>query len=153
MCVENISPVEFLHIVFGSYKIFSLQKFPELRCPTFQPSPAWHINCAGILPKDHTPSRWCLITNLSHPLATSVNDNSAASLYTLSHNTVLQLAVTLSRLVKNASLVKLDIQTTDHYWPCSGTQPYLWTRCSNLNCVHLRIVCGYCRQPRWVEFN
>ena len=33
-----------------------------------------HINRMGVVPKGHTPGRWRLITDLSHPEGNSVND-------------------------------------------------------------------------------
>ena len=33
-----------------------------------------HLNRLGVIPKGHTPGRWCLITDLSFPEGASVND-------------------------------------------------------------------------------
>ena len=68
------------------------------------PSPVWHINRVGVIPKGHTPGKWRLITDLSHPPAASVNDGIDRELCSLSSNTVEQVAATVSRLGRGALL-------------------------------------------------
>ena len=77
----------------------------------FQPSSEWHINRVGVIPKGHTPGKWRMITDLSHPPAASVNDGIDRELCTLSYVTVEQVARKVSRLGKGALLAKVDIES------------------------------------------
>ena len=77
----------------------------------FPPGPTWHINRVGVIPKGHTPGKWRMITDLSHPPAASVNDGIDRELCTLSYITVEQVAATLSRLGRGALLAKVDIDS------------------------------------------
>ena len=82
-----------------------------------QPSSVWHINRVGVIPKGHTPGKWRVITDLSHPPRASVNDGIARELCTLSYITVEQVAATLSTLGKGALLAKVDIESAYRHVP------------------------------------
>ena len=57
-----------------------------------------HINHMGIIRKGHTPGKWRLITDLSHPEGGSVNDGIQPQLCSLHYTTVeLVLPVCLSQ--------------------------------------------------------
>ena len=77
----------------------------------FQPCPAWHINRVGVIPKGHTPGKWRMITDLSHPPAANVNDGINRELCTLSYITVEQVAAKLGELGRGALLAKVDIES------------------------------------------
>ena len=47
-----------------------------------------HISHFGVIPKCHTPNKWRLIIDLSHPAGHSVNDGIPKSLCSLSYVTV-----------------------------------------------------------------
>ena len=65
----------------------------------------------GVIPKGHTSGKCCIITNLSHPPAASINDGIDCELCTLLYVTVKQVTTTVSRLGKGALLVKIDIES------------------------------------------
>ena len=65
----------------------------------------------GVIPKGHTPGKWRIITDLSHPPAASVNDEIDRELCTLLYITVEQVAATLSRLGRGVMLAKVDIDS------------------------------------------
>ena len=44
-----------------------------------------HVSRLGVIPKGHTPGKWCLITDLSHPVGGSVNDGIDPRLLTVLH--------------------------------------------------------------------
>ena len=70
-----------------------------------------HISRSGVVPKGHTPGRWRLITNLSHPPAASVNDGVNPELRMLSRVTVEKVAKMASQLGTGALLAKVDIES------------------------------------------
>ena len=47
-----------------------------------------HVNRFGVIPKRHQPGKWRLITDLSHPQGTSVNDSIEPELCSLSYTSV-----------------------------------------------------------------
>ena len=71
----------------------------------------WQINRVGIIPKGHTPGKWRLITDLSHPPGASVNDGIDPDLCSLSYVTVDEVVRTAAKLGRGAMLAKVDIQS------------------------------------------
>ena len=69
-----------------------------------------HVSRIGVIPKDHTPGRWRLITDLSFPEAASVNDGISPLLCSLTYTTVEKVAVAAMSLGKAALLAKLDVK-------------------------------------------
>lgn len=63
-----------------------------------QPHPLWQINRVEVIPKGHTPGKWRMITDLSHPPAMSVNDSIDLRICTLSYVTVDQVACATAEL-------------------------------------------------------
>ena len=56
--------------------------FPTSACPEV------HISRFGVIPKNHQPNKWQLITDLSHPAGSSVNDGIPPTLCSLSYVTI-----------------------------------------------------------------
>ena len=73
--------------------------------------PGLHMNRMGVIPKGHTPGKWRLITDLSHPEERSVNDGIQPQLCSLSYTSVEAVAVAAQRLGSGALLAKLDIKS------------------------------------------
>ena len=73
-------------------------------------TPGLHINRMGVVPKGHTPGRWRLITDLSHPVGVSVNDGIQSELCSLRYTSVESAAAAAQRLGRGALLAKLDIK-------------------------------------------
>ena len=63
--------------------------------------PGLHLNRIGVVPKGHTPGRWRLITDLSHPEGGSVNESEWCS---LRYTTVEEVATAAQRLGTGALL-------------------------------------------------
>ena len=57
-----------------------------------------HVNRMGVVPKGHTPGRWCLITDLSFPEGGSVNDGIQPELCSFKYTSVEAVAATARSL-------------------------------------------------------
>ena len=83
--------------IFGP---FSLSVLPDV-----------HINRFGVIPKKYQPGKWRLITNLSYPEGTSVNDAIDPSLCSLTYTSVDKVAATAAALGHGARLAKIDVKS------------------------------------------
>ena len=70
-----------------------------------------HINRMGVIPKGHTPGKWRLISDLSHPEGRSVNDGIRPDLCSLHYTHVRKVATAAMQLGRGALLAKLDIKS------------------------------------------
>ena len=70
-----------------------------------------HINRFGAIPKKHQPGRWCLITDLSFPDGSSVNDAVDPALCMLEYITVDRVAEAAMQLDNASLLAKIDIKS------------------------------------------
>ena len=106
MCSATLHPT-----VINSYISTELQE--GRMAGLFPPGsvPGLHINRMGVVPKGHTPGRWRLITDLSHPEGESVNDGIKAELCSLKYTSVKAVAAAAQRLGQGAQLAKLDIKS------------------------------------------
>ncbi len=77
---------------------------------TGETTPTVHINRIGVIPKKRQPNKWRLITDLSHPESSSVNDAISKDQCTLSYITVDEVATAAMALGAGALLAKIDIQ-------------------------------------------
>ena len=73
--------------------------------------PDIHINRFGVIPKKYQPGKWRLITDLSYPEGSSVNDAIDTSLCSLTYTSVDEVAVTATALGQGAQLAKIDIKS------------------------------------------
>jgi hypothetical protein len=87
--------------------------------------PGLHINRKGVVPKGHTPGRWRLITDLSHPEGGSVNEGIEAQLCSLKYTSVESVAIAAQRLGRGALLAKLDIRSAYRLVPVHPQDRYL----------------------------
>ena len=87
--------------------------------------PGLHINRMGVVPKGHTPGRWRLITDLSHPEGGSVNDGIEAQLCSLKYTSVESVAIPAQRLGRSALLEKLDIRSAYRLVPVHPQDRFL----------------------------
>ena len=69
-----------------------------------------HLNRIRVVLKVHTPRRWRLITDLSHPFNRSVNDSIDLVLCSLSYVTVDMKARAVQALGMGTLMAKLDIE-------------------------------------------
>ena len=72
--------------------------------------PGLHISRFGVIPKGRDTGRWRLITDLSFPEGTSVNDGISPALCTLQYTSVDNIARAAHRLGPGALLAKADIK-------------------------------------------
>ena len=70
-----------------------------------------HTNRMGLVPKGHIPGRWRIITDLSFPKGSSVNDGICADLCSLKYTSVSIVAGAAMQLGRGALLAKLDIKS------------------------------------------
>ena len=70
-----------------------------------------HVSRFGVIPKPHQPGKWRLITDLSSPEGTSVNDGIDARLCSLSYSSVDDAVRCITRLGRGAWLAKFDIES------------------------------------------
>ena len=80
---------------------------------TFPPHslPGIHINRIGSIPKKHQPGKWRLITDLSAPKGSSVNDAINPQLCSLSYITVQEVAAKAIELGKGLLISKIEINS------------------------------------------
>lgn len=70
--------------------------------------PGLHTNRFGVIPKDHATNRWRLITDLSFPEGTSINDGIRPELCSLTYTLVDRVARAAEQLGPGALLAKVD---------------------------------------------
>ena len=77
--------------------------------------PSWkrhlHINRFGLIPKGHNTGKYRLITDLSHPRGSSVNDGIDPALTSLTYITVDSVMEIVQQLGKGSLLAKMDIES------------------------------------------
>ncbi len=99
-----------------------------------------HINRFGVIPKGHNTGKWRLITDLSFPEGSSVNDGIEPERCSLSYMTVDDVAKVVFDLGKGALLGKVDIEPVHPQdrvlqavkW---GGKVYMWTQCYHSACA------------------
>ena len=73
--------------------------------------PDVHINRFGVIPKKYQPGKWRLITDLSYPEGTSVNDAIDPALCSLTYTSVDEVAAIAAALGRGAQLAKIDVKS------------------------------------------
>ena len=73
-----------------------------------------HVSRFGVIPKPHQPGKWRLITDLSSPKGSSVNDGVAPALCSVSYASVDDAVRCIASLGRGALLAKFDIASA--YW-------------------------------------
>ena len=91
-------------------------------------APAVHINHFGVTPKKHQPGKWRLITDLSFPEGSSVNDAIEKPLCSLKYISVEQVAEKAVQLGRGSLIAKIDIKSAYRLIPVSpADRHYLGT--------------------------
>ena len=115
----------------------------------FDPSPAWHINRVGVIPKGHTPGKWRMITDLSHPPGASVNDGIERELCSLTYITIDQVATAAGKLGRGALLAKADVDSAYRLVPVHpDDRPLLAIQWMNKVYVDTRLPFGLRSAPK-----
>ena len=87
--------------------------------------PDVHINRFGVIPKNHQQDKWQLITDLSHPSGSSVNDGIPSQLCTLTYVTIDDAILNILKSGRNTMLVKIDIKSAFRLLPVHSTDRHL----------------------------
>ena len=69
------------------------------------------VNRCGVVPKGHLPGKWRLITDLSFPPGSSVNDGIDPAFCSLSYLSIDTVASAVSKLGPGSLLAKVDIES------------------------------------------
>ena len=107
------------------------------------PATSLQVSPFGVIPKQHAPSQWRLIVDLSHPEGHSVNDGIDSSLSSLFYVSVDNLTEVVVKLGRETQLAKMDIKSAYRVVPVypargqttirhSMERASLWTWCSLL---------------------
>ena len=87
--------------------------------------PAAHISCFGVIPKNHTPNKWRLIVDLSHPVDFSINDGIPKDMCSLTYITVDTAINHIIELGPGTLLAKIDIKSTFRLLPVHPSDRHL----------------------------
>ena len=80
--------------------------------------PPLQVNRIGVVPKGHNMGRWRLITDLSFPQGSSVNDDGIdPSLCSLCYTTVDEIAAKVALLGRGTLLAKIEIESAYRLLP------------------------------------
>ena len=80
-----------------------------------------HLNRMGVVPKGHTPGRWRIITDLSFPERSSVNEGIDPTLCSLEYTSVEKVATAAMALGMGSKLAKLDVKSAYRLLPVHPT--------------------------------
>ncbi|XP_065908270.1 uncharacterized protein [Dysidea avara] len=87
--------------------------------------PGVQINRFGVIPKNHQQDKWRLITGLSHPSGSSVNDGIPSQLCTLTYVTVDEAILSILKSGRNTMLAKIDSKSAFHLLPVHPADRHL----------------------------
>ena len=88
--------------------------------------PPLQVNRIGVVPKGNNTGRWRLITDLSFPQGSSVNDRIDPSLCSLCYTTVDEIAAKVALLGRDTLPAKIDIESPYHLLPVRPQDRPLW---------------------------
>jgi len=84
-----------------------------------------HINRFGVIPKNHQQDKWRLITDLSHPSGSSVNDGIPSQLCSLTYVTIDDAILSILQSGRNTMLAKLDVKSAFRLLPVHPADRHL----------------------------
>lgn len=87
--------------------------------------PTVHVSRFGVIPKGHTPGKWRLILDLSHPEGASVNDGISAESCSLKYLKIEEIAQALLQSGPGTAMAKIDIQSAYRIIPVAPAERYL----------------------------
>ena len=89
--------------------------------------PGVHVSRFGVIPKNHHPDKWRLITDLSHPQGQSINDGIQPHLCSLSYVTIDDAILSIIKLGAGTALAKIDIKNAFRLLPVHPSDRHLLT--------------------------
>ena len=87
--------------------------------------PADYTSRFGVIPKHHSPNKWRLIVDLSHPVDFSINDGIPKDLCSLTYITVDTAINRIIKLGTGTLLAKIDIKSAFHLLPVHPSDHHL----------------------------
>ena len=87
--------------------------------------PAAHISHFGVIPKHHSPNKWRLIVDLSHPVDFSINDGIPKDLCSLTYISVDTAINYIMELGPGTLLAKSDIKSAFRLLPVHTSDRHL----------------------------
>ena len=87
--------------------------------------PDVHINRFGVIPKNNQPDKWRLITDLSYPSGSSVNDGIPSELCSLTYVTIDNAILNILESGKDTMLAKIDIKSAFRLLPVHPADRHL----------------------------
>jgi len=108
---------DYLHLKLSSGRI-SCRYSPSM-CPDVL------INRFGIIPKKHQQDTWRLITDLSHPSGSSVNDAIPSNLRSLNFLIIDDVILNILQYGRNTMLAKMDVQSAFRLLPVHPADRHL----------------------------
>ena len=87
-----------------------------------------HVNRFGVIPKGHGTGKWRLITDLSYPSGSSVNDGIDPSHCSLRYTSVEEVAEAAAHLGRSTLLAKVDIEAAYRLMPVHSDDRWLLGR-------------------------
>ena len=104
-------PSSLEHVAAVDERILSELTAGRLLGPLPPPQKALvHTSPIGVVPKPHQPAKWRMITDLSCPRSSSVNDGISPDLCSLRYASVDDAVVIIRSLGRDTLLIKLDIK-------------------------------------------
>ena len=102
-------------------------------------TPGLQISPFGVIPKDHTPGKWRLIVDLSHPEGRSVNDGISKEQSSLAYVSVDHIVQVILRLGRGTQMAKIDIRSAYRVIPVHPEDRLLlgmqWGAWEYIDCV------------------
>ena len=87
--------------------------------------PDVHINRFRVIPKNNQPDKWRLITDLSYPSGSSVNDGIPSELCSLTYVTIDDAILNILQSGRHTLLAKIDIKSAFRLLPVHPTDCHL----------------------------
>jgi len=87
--------------------------------------PAAHVSRFGVIPKHHSPNKWRLIVDPSHPVDFSINDGIPKDLCSLTYITVDTAINQIIELGPGTLLAKIDIKSAFRLLPLHPSDCHL----------------------------
>ena len=123
----NSGPLHSRRSFLSSQRLLSLESGMVGPLPDTPSLPRLHVNRFGVIPKGHNTGKWRLITDLSFPQGSSVNDGIDATLCSLAYTTVDEVASLIAQFPPGALLAKIDIESAYRLIPVHPQDRWLQT--------------------------
>ena len=108
-----------------------------------------HVNRVGVVPQGHIPGQWRMITDLSFPEGSSVNDVVDSALCSLEYTSVDRVAEVIADLGPRTLMAKIDIKAAYRMIPVHpADRPLLGWKWEGQVFVDSALPFGLCSAPK-----